>query len=103
MPWNGPDLAGAGFDPAAAEELRSRLRLAESRLGTPLAGRARIASEQWRGPRRAELDAELEALSRQNAGLLDEVRVAIVRVLDAGDRAEPLRRDQARAAATRPS
>jgi hypothetical protein len=106
MPWTAAHPGAVGFDQAAAEELVSRLRLTASRLETAMSvrsSRAAIACEAWRGPRRDEFDAELEALTRQTGALLDEVRAAIVRVLGASDEAEQVLRDRARTASERPA
>ncbi len=55
MTWTATDPGAAAFDPAVAEELVSRLRLAVSRLETSIAGRssrAENARDAWRGLRR---------------------------------------------------
>jgi hypothetical protein len=103
MGWN-PSLPDTGFDPRSADELVGRLHLAASRLETALSvrsSRARIAGEAWTGRRRAEVDGELETLTRLTATLLDEVRAAMIRVLGASDDAEAARRYQARAEESR--
>jgi hypothetical protein len=97
---------GASFDANAADELLRRLRLAASRLEIAMAvrsSRAAIACDEWRGLRREEFDAELEALTRQTGALLDDMRVTMVRVLRASDEAEQLLHDRARAASERPA